>query len=87
MLHMTLQSAFDIVVRHARAQPKQSLSRGNAGDCVYRSPEGLKCFIGALIPDDKYHREMDYADGQFPIAKVLRYAGIAEHGLTMQAAQ
>jgi hypothetical protein len=29
--------------------------------CVYRSPDGKRCAVGLLIPDDKYVRDMDAA--------------------------
>lgn len=46
---MTNQEAFDGVVRHRRVQPEQALI-GPA--CAYRTPEGKKCAIGALMPDE-----------------------------------
>ena len=49
---------FDRVVAHARAQRIKSTNPLN-GACVYRGPNGTKCFIGALIPDDKYEPRMD----------------------------
>jgi hypothetical protein len=27
--------------------------------CLYRSPNGTKCFFGELIPDDLYHTRME----------------------------
>lgn len=52
-----LQLVFDTVARHLLKQNKKSL--GDNGYCVYRSPEGLKCAAGCLIPDDKYEAEME----------------------------
>lgn len=49
---------FDRVVAHARAQKCKS-AHPLSGACVYRGPNGTKCFIGALIPDDKYEPRMD----------------------------
>jgi len=48
---MTDQDAFNTMVNHLRAQGKRSTDgRG----CRYRGLGGLKCAIGALIPDEKY---------------------------------
>lgn len=52
----TLQSAFDIVVKHARQQQCQAMESDR---CLYRSSTGLKCFIGALIPDELYDPKME----------------------------
>jgi hypothetical protein len=51
---LTIQEAFDKILLHARTQKTKSLKHPNSPLCAYRSPEGLKCFIGALIPDDSY---------------------------------
>jgi hypothetical protein len=48
------QVVFDIVVEHALRQNCRSTSLDNSNDCMYRGPNGTKCFAGALIPDDKY---------------------------------
>jgi hypothetical protein len=48
---MTNQELFDRVVAHARQQ-KCKASLGLT--CYYHHTNGTKCFIGALIPDDKY---------------------------------
>ena len=49
---MTAQEVFDFVVNHLRTQGKQAVDRD--GDCQYCTPDGLKCAVGCLIPDDKY---------------------------------
>jgi hypothetical protein len=48
------QVVFDIVVEHALKQNCRSADPDNSNDCMYRGPNGTKCFAGALIPDDKY---------------------------------
>jgi hypothetical protein len=48
------QVVFDIVVEHALRQNCRSTTFGNSNVCMYRGPNGTKCFAGALIPDDKY---------------------------------
>ena len=49
---MTDQEAFDIVAHHLLTQRERS---ENHGMCAYRGRNGLKCAIGALIPDSDYH--------------------------------
>lgn len=61
---MKMQEAFDIVVTHALKQNERALINPEGEDsddcsCRYRTPNGLKCFVGALIPDDHYHPEME----------------------------
>lgn len=48
---MTAQEVFDKVVSHLRQQGGKSL---NAGQCVYRAPDGKKCAVGCLIEDEEY---------------------------------
>lgn len=45
------QQAFNKVVRHLAAQERRS--HDDYG-CVYRSDDGLKCAVGALIDDDQF---------------------------------
>ena len=53
------QDIFYRVVRHYRKQPWQC-SIGDQGKlCAYRSNDGSKCFVGALISDDYYSPEME----------------------------
>jgi hypothetical protein len=63
-MSLNRQMVFDDVARHLIAQNRVSLievptNRGSAAPatgpcCAYRSPDGCKCAIGALIPDDRY---------------------------------
>ena len=55
----TRQTAFDAVKKHLLTQMEKSKS---SDSCLYRGPGGLKCAIGALIPDDVYKPEMDVVD-------------------------
>jgi hypothetical protein len=52
------QTLFNKVVRHLLTQKAQSTSGGN---CCYRSPDGLKCAAGCLLPDnfdfERYNRD------------------------------
>ena len=57
---LSKQTIFDKVVDHARKQGCRSRSQARGGTCYYRHPDnGLKCFIGALMPDNLYQMGMD----------------------------
>ena len=49
---MTHQEIFDKVATHLLTQKKQAVS--DEGVCLYRTPSGLSCAVGCLIPDDLY---------------------------------
>jgi hypothetical protein len=54
---MTHEEIFDTVARHLLAQKKRSMGpNGQNQKCLYRGPDGLKCAIGCLIPDELYHK-------------------------------
>lgn len=55
-MSITQQETFDTVVRHLRTQGCKSIADGA---CMYRGPDGLKCAVGCLIPDDDYRPEME----------------------------
>ena len=67
---MTRQEVFDKVVAHSRTMKRRSMSQGK---CRYRGPGGAKCFIGALIPDDKYSVTFE---GLSSVEGILTAAGI-----------
>ncbi|OYU33258.1 hypothetical protein [Novosphingobium sp. PASSN1] len=50
----TNQEIFDTCLAHLRAQGRRSV-HPDLGICAYRGADNLKCAIGILIPDDKYH--------------------------------
>lgn len=52
-MRYTNQSAFDEVVKHSRTQKVKSMNP-DGSSCVYRGPEGNKCWIGCLIPDNVF---------------------------------
>lgn len=65
----TKQETFDIVVAHflqmrgPSVAHHRSKTTGAGGEtCLYRSPDGNKCFAGVLIPDEEYYPEMEGAD-------------------------
>lgn len=69
MTEMTAQQVYDTVCAHLAAQARRSLvermglgpwgDTGSDTTCMYRSPDGLRCAIGCLIPDSEYHPEME----------------------------
>jgi len=54
---MTSQEIFDTVIAHLLQQGKQSKS----SVCLYRSDDGSKCAVGALIPDSEYDPAMEFS--------------------------
>lgn len=62
---MDNREAFEIVKKHLLCQGKKSQSLN--GYCKYRGEGGLKCAIGALIPDDKYKECYDRDTGLLEI--------------------
>lgn len=54
---MTAQKLFNRIAEHLRTQGRPALDE--FGDCVYRGPNGLRCAIGAVIPDYKYRRSFE----------------------------
>lgn len=58
----TKQELFDIIVAHLRKQGRKSIAN-NAKTiettCLYRGPDGTKCAIGCLIPDELYKPIME----------------------------
>lgn len=66
---MTPQEIFDTVYKHLVTQGEQSVN--GIGFCMYRNPEGLKCAVGCLIPDDLYRPEMDIAGGGYTDVSTL----------------
>lgn len=56
MEYLTTQQIFDKVAEHLLTQKERSIKNGK---CLYRGPYGLKCAIGALIPDELYKPEWD----------------------------
>lgn len=59
---MTKQETFDIIVNHLRKQSKKSEHWNDYHEfteCLYRGPDGLKCAVGCLIPDENYSEDME----------------------------
>ncbi len=54
---MNLQEAFNKIYIHAQKKEKSVATDGVT--CKYRGAHGRMCFIGVLIPDDKYDPAFD----------------------------
>lgn len=53
------QEVFDIVVNHLVTQRRPAYNRNGIIGCMYRAPDGLRCAVGALIPDNLYDLEFE----------------------------
>jgi len=47
------QLVFDTVARHLLSQRRRAIG-GVENNCKYKTPEGLRCAVGCLIPADRY---------------------------------
>lgn len=57
---MTPQEAFERAALHLLAQGRMAAADSPTGlKCYYRSPDGLRCAVGALIPDELYDPRME----------------------------
>jgi hypothetical protein len=71
----TNQSAFDAAATHLIAQGRKCFGL-NIKACAYRGPDGTRCAVGALIPDELYDAFWE----SNPIRNVLDYSdGIRDH--------
>lgn len=75
----TRQETFDTVVKHFAFMEGPAVSRNEQGEvlhCLYRGPNGSKCFAGALIPDELYTPDMEGAPAnRWPVAPVIEGLG------------
>lgn len=58
-LPATDQEAFNFVLYTLSRQGKRSVDT-RTETCQYRSEDGSKCAVGHMIPDDKYHKGLEY---------------------------
>lgn len=73
---MSLQEIYDRVRDHLLSQGARSTHNDY---CFYRSPNGRKCAIGALIPDELYRRTLEFQPvGSTDLRAVLVDAGVLE---------
>ena len=57
----TAQEVFDFVAKHLLTQKKKSQRNAiGSKDCMYKSPEGLTCAVGCLIPKKDYTYDIEY---------------------------
>jgi len=58
---MSKQEIFDKVAKHLLTQGRKAThTQPDANSvCMYRTPDGLKCAAGCLIPDEIYHPQME----------------------------
>ncbi len=68
---MNRQEAFNKIYTHAQ-QKRKSFDEINL-KCLYRGPNGAKCFIGCLIPDEVCPDKVDYG---VAITDILKLCGI-----------
>ena len=61
MISFTIEEAYNTVKTHLEAGGKRSVRQFDGGCqlCSYRGDDGTKCFVGVMIPDDKYHPEFE----------------------------
>ena len=68
------QQTFNTVVEHLRKQGKKATTENDG--CCYRTPDGLKCAAGILIPDSEYNHEFEgYSVYITPESRTLSLAG------------
>lgn len=70
---MIAQEIFDTVVRHLAQQGHKALRRGVVDNaCAYRAPDGSKCAVGCLIPDDLYRFDFE-GENAWVVARELEH--------------
>lgn len=57
-MYLTKQQIFDTVLTKLREQGVASET--SDGQCLYRGPNGLKCAVGHLIPDNVFKRDWEH---------------------------
>ena len=57
---MTNQEILDKVANHLLTQNEKAYNE-DEHSCAYLDPEGRKCAVGCLIPDDQYSRKLEGA--------------------------
>jgi len=78
----TLQEIMDTMTLHMLQQGKKSVEYVadiKTPQCKYRTRSGLKCAVGALIPDELYSEKLEGNCSSGPrVTKILLLAGIPE---------
>ena len=58
---LNAQEIFNKVATHLFAQGERSIETDfELPTCLYRGPNGTKCAVGALIPDEEYDERLEY---------------------------
>lgn len=72
---MTKQETFDRVVQHLRQQAAKA--EDSNGGCMYRTPDGKRCAVGALIPDELYRPAFEgfRIGGENPVTALMEHLG------------
>jgi len=72
---MNRQEVFDKVAAHLLTQREKSK---DSYGCLYRSPDGLKCAIGCLIPDNLYDKAIENSPVDELPENILRFIGVED---------
>lgn len=93
MINFTLQQALDTVVEHLKSGAVRSVmcakttAEQNGGPyCLYRGPQGAKCFIGVMIPDEVYDPMWDKPIGAMSALDLMQ-ENIIPHSLALDDLQ
>lgn len=57
---LTIDDAYS-GIRSFFSQPGAVIAKNRNGRCMYRTPEGGKCAVGCLIPDELYESRFDHS--------------------------
>lgn len=68
------EKLFNKALKHMLSQGAYAVVNGIY--CAYRAPNGLKCAVGALIPDDKYDPWCDDINKLATYGPILRAVGL-----------
>lgn len=60
LLTATPQQVFDYATARMLRQGEKSVE--SDGACIYNGPGGLRCAVGCLISDERYHQNPDYME-------------------------
>ena len=86
---MTRQEVFDIVLQHTRFDRRRSTGVIRATrQCLYHGPEGMQCFVGALVQDEDYDERMELCGAvatNVPVLRALSKRGIDAYDPQMLA--
>ena len=79
MSYLTIQDIFTAAYTQSLKKEKSVYSSSSVhviaqtkayGSCLYHSDDGKKCFIGAVIPNDKYQPNFEHRKGSAVLASI-----------------